>query len=908
MSTTSTNNHTSSSSSSTASGPNRFRGDVPSFSPAAKLNPQQQPQQPVHLQQVQQMQYGQPPIFPNAQQQAAMAAAAAVNSQFMYGNQFMPYYPMYGNPQYDYANAYSQYQYYSVPPFSNPQQFIPNNQMNGGGMHYMNGRPKSKHKNYNNNNNNSNANSNHKSPRFNQHYQSHNNSNNNVYQQQPIPPQTPQQQIHHIPLPPQDQQMFSPNGSEPVSVVSTPDPTNDDDDDVANDDINNDTNNDTKPSPIKTRGLSANDLPLHFNCTNDDYELFQKNYSSTRKDLIKSKNDRLNSYVEYEQQKSFAVNDILINTLNNVKIIDLNSNTEYNKAIPEIFNNNNEPSAEPKINESTNNDEKEKSSGPSSNWASVLQSSVVKNIPSSNSTSKKASTSTVPILNPEISSTEASQSIENDASQPIGILVLKILYDPAYSSLKGLSPFKAKPRGLTNTGNICYMNAILQALLFCEPLSKVLQLIDEKAIGSLSQVSATPLLDLIIQFYKNFTSENSNSSVNNGIITKAYSPEDFYMSLITQKKFQHLKWGQQEDAEEFLCYLLDGLHEEFTNSVQALSTPQIDSFILSYQNKFETPAAFSEFKLNVKNAIKIIKRTSTNDKEEIIEDEDEKNDDGWSEVGSNNKKISAKRTVEIEPSPISRIFGGQFRSVLSIPKNKESQSITLDPFQCIQLDISDSNINTVEDAFIKFNDPEQIPYKSSSNKDVMAKKQTFIDQLPNILLIQLKRFSYQLENNSNSSNNNQVDSSDSTAENLPQDSSPDTKFASSMLGGIEKLRKKIKYSHNLIIPQDCLSSYIRKQQQQQLSNGQVVNSNKSYKLTGVIYHHGVSAEGGHYTCDVLRKSSVFDSNDESSGKSNDQEWIRIDDTSVSFVEKDDVLEGGTEESTKTAYILLYQRV
>lgn len=704
-----------------------------------------------------------------------------------------------------------------------------------------------------------------------------------------------------MPLPPQP--IYSPNESDPTSVISTPDPTNDDNnDDVVNDDnnTNNNYNNDLNelPLPSTPKAISANDLPLLFNCTTDDYELFQKNDAVNRNHLISAKNDRLNLFVEYEQQKSFDVNDILIDIHNNVKIIDLNSNTEFNKTIPDIFNNN---KPELKLDQSTNIEEKIKSSGTISNWASFLQSTVTKSVPTTSTAStKKATTSNnVITIDSEISADEASKSIENDASQPVGILVLKMLYDPAYSSLKGLSPFKAKPRGLTNTGNICYMNAILQVLLFCEPLSKVLQLIDEKAIGSLNQVSATPLLDLLIGFYKNFTSESSKSAINNGIITKAYSPEDFYMSLITQKKFQHLKWGQQEDAEEFLCYLLDGLHEEFTNSVKSLSTSQIDSFILSYQNKFDTPGVFNEFKLNVKNGIKIIKRTSTNGKEEIIEDEEDKNDDGWSEVGPNNKKISAKRTVEIEPSPISRIFGGQFRSVLSIPKNKESQSITLDPFQTIQLDISDANINTVEDAFIKFNDPEQIPYKSSSNNDVMAKKQTFIDQLPNVLLIQLKRFSYQLENEKISKTLANTSDASTTSLSLESDNK-----ASSMLGGIEKLRKKIKYNSTLIIPQECLSSYIKKQQQQQPANGPP----KSYKLTGVIYHHGVSAEGGHYTCDVLRKSSVFDSHDESSGKANDQEWIRIDDTSVSFIEKEDVLEGGAEESTKTAYILLYQRV
>lgn len=42
-----------------------------------------------------------------------------------------------------------------------------------------------------------------------------------------------------------------------------------------------------------------------------------------------------------------------------------------------------------------------------------------------------------------------------------------------------------------------------------------------------------------------------------------FVPEYVYNALREQKKFDTLR-GRQEDSEEFLCFLLDGLHEEMT--------------------------------------------------------------------------------------------------------------------------------------------------------------------------------------------------------------------------------------------------------------------------------------------------------------------------------------------------------
>ena len=65
----------------------------------------------------------------------------------------------------------------------------------------------------------------------------------------------------------------------------------------------------------------------------------------------------------------------------------------------------------------------------------------------------------------------------------------------------------------------------------------------------------------------------------------------------------------------------------------------------------------------------------------------------------------------------------------------------------------------------------------------------------------------------------------------------------------------------------------------------------------VIYHHGKSATGGHYTVDLLRQDH--------------SEWIRVDDTQIEAISESDVSVVSPDkglDKDKVAYLLFYQRI
>lgn len=608
-------------------------------------------------------------------------------------------------------------------------------------------------------------------------------------------------------------------------------------------------------------------LPLLFQLSMDEFLADHELSAAFNRKLVATKKTNFDKFLA-SGTENYAINANGLEYVKNHK-----TGSQYYKRI-NLSNNND------KI-ETTCNDNNENTPIPSSTtpaaslvgsssaaplaWSAVLQATGVKpkkqgpDATGNGSSTNNTSTTKIPI--------NTNASIEPmDVPQTLGLLMMQYLFDPTFKHER-CDIVSQKPRGLTNSGNICYMNVVLQCLIFCEPFTSLFHLAETKSIGNIGADSPTPLIDATIHFFKDYTTipllKNPGSSFNSeGIVVgKPLSPETFYQKLIENPKFQHLSWGQQEDAEEFLGYFLDGLHEEFVKVEASIPVEQMERISDLFSRKSDLVLA-AALKASILKAARLVRSSGSEhiEESEVVNDVESTND--WAEVGSG-RRVCKKRVVEVEPSPITRMFGGRFRSVLTVPKSKEQQSITLDPFRCILLDITLEDVQKVEDALWKFNEIEKLPYKVDVGKEVVARKQTFIDELPEVLILHLKRFSYQNESfnqfGSGVDNNGLV---------------PELRG----YGTIEKVMKNILYGLDLVVPPESLSAPLRNE-----------NQNK-YSLTAVIYHHGRNAEGGHYTCDVKRPG---------------KRWLRIDDTAVEAIDADDVLD--MSERDKSAYIMMYQR-
>ncbi|SMY29932.1 unnamed protein product [Zymoseptoria tritici ST99CH_1A5] len=366
-----------------------------------------------------------------------------------------------------------------------------------------------------------------------------------------------------------------------------------------------------------------------------------------------------------------------------------------------------------------------------------------------------------------------------------------------------------EPRGLVNTGNMCYMNSILQVLVFCAPFYSFLDQVRQRTVHSMK--SDTPLVDAMIMFMREFKVLADAESADTlrktlkqdqlEVYGDPVTPEYVYEVIRKLPRFASMRRGHQQDAEEFLGFLLEGLHDECVHVMQG----QIDE-----------------------------------PKENGVTSPDTVTAEGWLEVGPK-QKASVTRTAgqQDAPSPVTKIFGGHLRSELRVPGQKDS--VTLEPYQPLQLDIGAPHVNNIIDALKGITRTETLT-GDFGGKGSTAKKQVFIDTLPPVLILHLKRFQY---------DNSQT--------------------------GTQKIWKKVGYPLELEIPKDVFPPAKR--------GGLAVKGGlPRYRLTGVVYHHGKSAAGGHYTVDVLRQDS--------------REWVRMDDTVIRRIRPEDVAEGGAEEDPK----------
>ncbi|CAK0825989.1 unnamed protein product [Prorocentrum cordatum] len=294
------------------------------------------------------------------------------------------------------------------------------------------------------------------------------------------------------------------------------------------------------------------------------------------------------------------------------------------------------------------------------------------------------------------------------------------------------------------------VNVVVQSLLPCSALMWVLRRCD-------SADRRRPFLSCFVSLCREFHIRGPEAH-----------GEVLNVLLVPQMKSIISSWqklGAQQDAGEFLLYVLNGLHEESKWGEGLRQTPL-------------PPSAGDDV-----------------EEEAALEAEEASGAaSAWAHVVKTSRRQVEERSAGLhEDSPITRIFGGLMQSSVR-SKGAKVDSISLEPFNHLDLHVSDPSVKSVRDALVAFFKPEEV-------NDGQSTRQLHIKSLPKALILCLKRATFNASK-----------------------------------GCAQKVKKCIQYDQKLSFDRSWFADADRPPPE--------------YCISALICHHGDSVIGGHYTAFV----------------------------------------------------------
>ncbi|XP_011307545.1 ubiquitin carboxyl-terminal hydrolase 24 isoform X1 [Fopius arisanus] len=257
---------------------------------------------------------------------------------------------------------------------------------------------------------------------------------------------------------------------------------------------------------------------------------------------------------------------------------------------------------------------------------------------------------------------------------------------PARSRITGRRDEGYGLNGLRNIGNTCFMNSVIQCLSNTRPLLEYLR--NEQYLNDINTTTSS-MKGALIKSFAQVIHELWEGSGERVVNTTALKSQ-------IQRFAPRFMGYAQQDAQEFLRYLLEGLHED-VNRVTIKPTPILTDIPDHYSDSLKAT-------------------------------------ESW------------KRYLRSEDSTIVDVFVGQLRSSLTCT-SCDHVSVTLDPFWDLSLPIpvrtGTVKLNQCLEHFTKAEvmDGDEKPTCSKCQMRRKCTKSFGIQKFPKILVIHLKRFS-----------------------------------------------------------------------------------------------------------------------------------------------------------------------